>query len=68
MVSVAFCLTFLLSSAMGAGATAALTRGCYVGLATLVIGRLLARPAIDAVLAAMARDRAIEAQREEDAE
>lgn len=65
-VSVAFCLTYLLASLLGASPMDALLRGAVVAGSTLLISGLLARPAVDAVLAAMARDRAIEAQKQQE--
>ena len=58
MVCTAFGLTFLISTLSGAQGNTALLRGVVVAAITLAISHFLLKPVIDAVLDAMARDRA----------
>ena len=58
VVSVAFATTFLLASFQGVDGGTALLRGVIVGACALILGRMLAAPVVDVVLAAMARDEA----------
>ena len=61
IASLAFVATFLLTTAWGGDGNTALLRGVLVGAMALVLGRFLARPIVDVVLDAMARDRAANA-------
>lgn len=56
--SIAFGITFLTATLRGVDGGTALLRGVTAGGIALVAGRLLAPPAVDAVLTAMARDEA----------
>ncbi|MEM7199131.1 MAG: hypothetical protein AAF628_02630 [Planctomycetota bacterium] len=58
LASVAFAITFLVSTLCGAAGLTALTRGSIAAGAALLIGPVLARPAVSVILDAMARDRA----------
>ena len=58
LVCAAFGLTFLFSTLAGAQGTTALVRGVVVAGIALIVSRLLLKPVVDAVLTAMARDRA----------
>lgn len=58
LVCLAFGVTFLLSTLMGAQGQTALVRGVVAAVATLVIARILLKPVVDVVLDAIARDRA----------
>ena len=58
LASLTFAMTYLASSARGATALTALTRGVVVAIATWFLGRALLRPAMAQIVAAMARDRA----------
>ncbi len=65
----AFAIAYLWASLCGAGGMAALQRGSIAAIAALLLGSLLAKPAVDAVLDAIARDRArIEAERQKEAD
>ena len=58
LVCLAFGMTFLLSTLMGAQGDTALIRGVVVAGITLVVSRFLIKPVVDVVLDAIARDRA----------
>jgi hypothetical protein len=58
MVCTAFGLTFLISTLSGAQGNTALLRGVVVAAITLLVSHFLLKPVVDAVLDAMARDRA----------
>ena len=60
LVCVAFGLTFLFSTLAGAQGYTALIRGVVVAAIALLVGRILVKPLVNVVLAAMARDRASE--------
>lgn len=54
----AFAVTFLATCALGGGLGAALTRGAIATGAALLVGRLLLTTTLEAILSAIARDRA----------
>lgn len=56
LVCVAFGLTFLLSTLAGAQGHTALIRGVIVAAIALAVSRILLKPLVNVVLAAMARD------------
>ena len=56
--SLAFALSFLITTVCGGGGLTAVVRGGAVAAAALVLVPWLARPALSTVFAAMARDRA----------
>lgn len=58
IVGGAFCVTFLVATLSGTSGSTALLRALLVAAIALVLGRLLAAPAVEQVLAAMARDAA----------
>jgi uncharacterized membrane protein YhiD involved in acid resistance len=58
LAGLAFAVTWLAATALGAGPGTALLRGSLVAAVALVAGRLLCRPVVDAVLDAVARDEA----------
>lgn len=58
LASIAFGLTFLVATLSGADGLTALTRSVIALIVACLAGRLLIGPAINVVLAAMARDEA----------
>ena len=58
LATAAFAVTFLAGQAQGVSASTALVRGAIVAGVAFLLGRLLMAPAVHAILAAMARDRA----------
>ena len=65
MVSIAFCVTFLLANVWGASTGTALSRAVIVAFVTLFVSRLLIKPVVDVVLDAMARDQAKQAEEDD---
>lgn len=57
-VCLAFAVTFLLASALGASTWTALIRGLVVALLSRLLAPALIRPCVSAMLDAIARDRA----------
>lgn len=58
LTSFAFGITFLIATLTGVDGLVALWRAVVTGAITMVAGRLLAAPVVDAVLTAIARDEA----------
>lgn len=70
LVALAFALTYLASTALGATGVDALVRGALAAGGTLLFGQFFCRPVIDVVLDAVAREesrRAAERAKEDDA-